>query len=103
MKHLNIKATEIFCRLMDSMKANRIIHFDLDNSEKVVLELLEDQIGTARGTGQLFRLYALSKTTDQPNLYMKFIVLDGRATTDKFSQVLIYPASYLQREINTDE
>lgn len=101
MKHLNIKATEIFCRLMDSLKGNDQIDFQLDNGEKLVLELLENEINTSMGTGQLYRLYNLF--TPGENTIMKFIVLDGRLTTNTLSQVLIYPASYLKREINIFE
>lgn len=104
MKHLNIKATEIFCRLLDSMgHGNMFATFEMDDSSKLILELIADKVETAKGTGKLYRLYTIEGTEQPEDAIIKFIVLDGRIAVDNFSQVLVYPAGYFKRTINVDE
>lgn len=103
MKHLNIRATEIFCCLIDLLASNHIIDFEMTDSKKLVLEFFNDDIQTNRGIGKLYGLYQSNISGGRRSIAIKFIVVDGRKGRDKFSQVLIYPASYLQTEINIDE
>ncbi|GGH70185.1 hypothetical protein HNQ91_002960 [Filimonas zeae] len=101
MKMLNLKATDIFCQLLDSMAGKETITFTTAEFMPLVLECFGVNINAPAGDARLYSLahYYEEKGRKLFDPCMHFIVVDLRHILNRPQMVAIFP--YQIRQDNT--